>query len=44
MAWGYLAAKNDAITTSELKREQREVEELPEVEAQECWRFLKRTG
>ena len=33
---GYLAAKNDADHyLSELKREQREVEELPDVEAQE---------
>ncbi len=42
---GYLAAKNDADHYgSELKREQREVEELPEVEAQEVLEVFENYG
>ena len=42
---GYLAAKNDADHyASELRREQREVEELPEVEAQEVLEVFETYG
>src|SRR5215470_3831370 len=42
---GYLAAKNDADHyASELKREEREVEELPEVEAQEVLDVFENYG
>jgi VIT1/CCC1 family predicted Fe2+/Mn2+ transporter len=42
---GYLAAKNDADHyASELRREQREVEELPEVEAQEVLEVFESYG
>jgi VIT1/CCC1 family predicted Fe2+/Mn2+ transporter len=42
---GYLAAKNDADHyASELKREHREVEELPEVEAQEVLEVFENYG
>jgi VIT1/CCC1 family predicted Fe2+/Mn2+ transporter len=42
---GYLAAKNDADHyASELKREEREVEELPEVEAQEVLEVFENYG
>ena len=42
---GYLAAKNDADHyASELRREQREVEELPDVEAQEVLEVFEMYG
>lgn len=42
---GYLAARNDADHyASELRREQREVEELPEVEAQEVLEVFEHFG